>query len=209
LISHYAKIQKKSNDLSKFIQGKLNGAPTPSKPFDNNSSLAKQLEMVTKLIAIRNDLDNNTKRQIFFVGFGGWDTHKDQNERHPKLLRQLSKSLSTFYLALEELDVTNQITIFTASEFGRTLTPNSSGTGHGWGGHNLVMGGSVNGGDIFGKMPKLQTDSPDAIEDRGRIIPTISVEQYSATLASWFGLSEQQINTIFPILNLFEVVVTL
>ncbi len=204
LVSQYAKIQQKSNDLSKHIKDKLNNAPTLSKPFDNNSSLAKQLEMVTKLIAIRNDLDNNTNRQIFFVGFGGWDTHKDQNKIHPKLLKQLSQSLSVFYSALEELGVGEQVTTFTASEFGRTVTSNISGTDHGWGGHNLVMGGSVNGGDIFGSMPKIELNSQDAIRKSLKIIPSTSVEQYSATLASWFGLSDQQIDTVFPNLNLFD-----
>lgn len=204
LVSHYAKIQQKSKELSRFIQDSLNNAPTPSRPFDKQSSLAKQLEMVSKLIAVRNTLENDISRQIFFVGFKGWDTHKNQNESHPKLLKQLSQSLSTFYAALEELGVENQVTTFTASEFGRTITSNNSGTDHGWGGHNLVMGGSVNGGDIFGTMPKIQLKSPDAIEKSSRIIPTTSVEQYSATLASWFGLSVNEINTVFPNLNRFD-----
>jgi uncharacterized protein (DUF1501 family) len=204
LVSHYAKIQQQSNDLTKVIEGALQFAPTPSKSFDKNSQLAQQLEMVVKLIAVRNNFGNNTGRQMFFVGFRGWDTHKNQNEEHPKLLQQLSQSLNTFYAALEELGMENQVTTFTASEFGRSLTPNSSGTDHGWGGHNLVMGGSVNGGDIFGTMPKIEINSPDAVERVSRIIPTTSVEQYSATLASWFGLSEQEVNTVFPNLDRFD-----
>ncbi len=176
----------------------------PSKPFDKNSSVAKQLEMVSKLISIRDTFDDSIDRQIFFVGFKGWDTHKNQNERHPKLLKELSQSLNTFYSALEELGVENQVTTFTASEFGRTLTANNSGTDHGWGGHNLVMGGAVNGGDIFGTMPRIELNSPDAIERSTRVIPTTSVEQYSATLASWFGLSDQKINAVFPGLKRFD-----
>ncbi len=203
LVSQYAKIQQRSNVLTKLIHDNLNNAAI-STQFDQNSSLAIQLEMVSKLIAVRNNLDNNTKRQIFFVGFGGWDTHKNQKVRHPKLLQQLSKSLSSFYSALEELGVEQQVTTFTASEFGRSLTANTSGTDHGWGGHNLVMGGSVMGGDIYGAMPKIELNSPDAIHSGSRIIPSTSVEQYSATLASWFGLSDQQIDTVFPNLNLFD-----
>ena len=204
MVSHYAKIQKKSKNLSAFIQESLTAAPTLSKPFDQTSSLAKQLEMVSKLIAVRNTLETNPSRQIFFVGFKGWDTHKNQNENHPKLLKQLSQGLSTFYSALEDMGMENQVTTFTASEFGRTLTANESGTDHGWGGHNLVMGGSVNGGDIFGTMPKIEVNSPDAVEKSSRIIPTTSVEQYSATLARWFGLSEREIKRLFPNLTNFD-----
>ena len=204
MVSQYAKIQKKSKNLSAFIQQSLATAPTPSKPFDQTNSLAKQLEMVSKLISVRSTLETNPSRQIFFVGFKGWDTHKNQNEKHPKLLKQLSQGLNTFYLALEEMGLENQVTTFTASEFGRTLTANSSGTDHGWGGHNLVMGEAVNGGDIFGSMPKIEIDSPDAVEKGSRIIPTTSVEQYSATLAKWFGLSEGEIKGLFPNLNNFD-----
>lgn len=203
-VSHYAGIQKNSKIQTKLIQDKLKTAPSLSSSFDKKSSLGKQLEMVAKLISIRDSLDDNTQRQIFFVGFRGWDTHENQNVRQPKLLSQLSESLSAFYSALEELGVEKQVTTFTASEFGRTLTANDSGTDHGWGGHNLVMGGAVHGGDIFGAMPDIVFDSPDAIEKTSIIIPTTSVEQYSATLASWFGLSDQDVNRIFPSLNRFD-----
>ncbi len=205
LISHYAKTQKQANDLTMIIEKALKNAPTSFKSFDKNNPLTKQLEMVAKLIAVRGELDRNTMRQIFFVSFTGWDTHKNQNESHPELLQQLSQGLSTFYTALEELNMEHQVTTFTASEFGRSLTPNKSGTDHGWGGHNLVMGSNVNGGDIFGIMPKIELNSPDAIENSSRIIPTTSVEQYSATLARWFGLSEQELNTVFPNLYRFDV----
>jgi uncharacterized protein (DUF1501 family) len=203
MVSHFAGVQQKAEALSELIHDALQTAPTFSKPFDQESSVAKQLKMVAELIAVRNSLDNNITRQVYFVGFGGWDTHDNQNDSHPKLLQQLSQSLNTFNSALEQLGLENQVTTFTASEFGRSLTPNNNGTDHAWGGHNLVMGGSVKGGDIFGKMPKLRLNSPDAVED-GRIIPTTSVEQYSATLASWFGLSNSEIKSVFPNLHRFD-----
>ncbi len=203
MVSHYAGLQERADDLSGLISNALESAPMFSNAFDQESEVSKQLEMVAKLIAVRNDLDSSTTRQVFFVGFGGWDTHDNQNEKHPQLLQKLSQSLNSFNLALEQLGLEDQVTTFTASEFGRSLTPNNNGTDHGWGGHNLVMGGSVKGGDIFGTMPKIQVNSPDAVSD-DRIIPTTSVEQYSATLASWFGLNSQEINTVFPNLHRFN-----
>jgi uncharacterized protein (DUF1501 family) len=159
--------------------------------------------MVAKLMAVRDNLDSNITRQVYFVGLGGWDTHDNQSSKHYGLLQHLSKSLHAFNSTLEELGLQNQVTTFTASEFGRSLTPNNDGTDHGWGGHNLIMGGSVKGGDIFGTMPKLEIDSPDVLKN-GRVIPTTSVEQYSATLARWFGLSSSEINTVFPNLHRFN-----
>ncbi len=204
LLSHFADIQQRSDSLTEIISNALKNVPSFAANFPNNNQLSKQLEMVAKLIAIRNNLDSNITRQIYFVGFGGWDTHDNQTTQHSQQLEHLSKSLNAFYAALEEQGLSNQVTTFTASEFGRSMTPNNNGTDHGWGGHNLVMGGSVNGGDFFGAMPRLQQNSPDAVED-GRIIPTISVEQYAATMANWFGLSSSEINSIFPNLHRFPI----
>ncbi len=204
LLSQFAETQQRSDSLTEIINNALKDAPTFATKFPNNNRLGKQLEMVAKLIAIRDNLDSNITRQIFFVGLEGWDTHDNQTAKHSQQLGHLSKSLNAFYAALEEQGISNQVTTFTASEFGRSMTPNNNGTDHGWGGHNLVMGGSVNGGDIFGTMPKLQQNSPDAVED-GRIIPTSSVEQYAATMANWFGLSSSEINSVFPNLHRFPV----
>jgi uncharacterized protein (DUF1501 family) len=203
LVSHFADVQERSDALTELINTALVTAPKFSKAFPQEETLGKQLEMVAKLMAVRNNLDSNITRQVYFVGIGGWDTHDNQRGRHQELLQHLSKSLHAFNSALEELGLNNQVTTFTASEFGRSLTPNNDGTDHGWGGHNLIMGGSLKGGDIFGTMPKLEIDSPDALKS-GRIIPTTSVEQYAATLASWFGLSSSEISTIFPNLNRFN-----
>ena len=158
--------------------------------------------MVARMIGARQQLGQN--RQIFFVGFGGgWDTHSNQLDVHPPLLSALSQSLAAFYSATEQLGVADQVTTFTMSDFGRTLTSNGDGSDHGWGGHQLVLGGSVQGRDIYGTMPVLDIEGPfDA--GRGRIIPTTSVDQYGATLGRWFGLSDGDAQSIFPNLRRFN-----
>ncbi len=208
LVQQDAALQQRSMDYSKLIKEALDTAPEFATPFpgkkrEERGALGKQLRMVAKLIAVRDRLGAGTGRQLFFVRFGGWDTHDNQVDKHAQRLLHLSKSLDAFYAALAELGVENQVTAFTASEFGRSLTPNNNGTDHGWGGHSLVMGGAVRGGDIYGIMPRIERNSPDAVED-GRIIPTTSVEQYAATLARWFGLDEAGIDAVFPNLGNFS-----
>ena len=168
--------------------------------FQDGNFLAEQLAMVAKMISVSESL--GFERQIFFVGMGGFDTHDRQNDDQPILLAQLSEAMSSFYAATEELGVANQVTSFTLSDFGRTLTSNGDGTDHGWGSHHMVMGGAVNGGDIYGQMPELAIGGPDDADD-GRMIPTTSVDQYSATIARWFGLSETQLSQVFPNIDNF------
>jgi uncharacterized protein (DUF1501 family) len=202
MIKTHAKLQKQQIQFSENIKSALTNAPNFTKPF-GEGPLEKQLGMVAKLIAVRNNLDSNVLRQVFFVQLEGWDTHDAQNTNHPNLLKQLSQALDTFNAALVETGVSNQVTTFTSSEFGRSLTPNGDGTDHGWGGHSLVMGGAVKGNDIYGTMPDLSINSNDAVEE-GRIIPTTSDDQYGPTLAKWFGLSTSEVDTLFPNLNRFN-----
>lgn len=205
LLSEHALVQDRAIEYSQLVNQALGFAPDLSSTF-GSGPLQQQLQMVARLLAVRDRLDTGFNRQVFFVRLGGWDTHaaqlEDTSTSHPNLLRQLSQSLGEFNSALSQLSLQNEVTTFTATEFGRSLTPNGSGTDHGWGGHNLVMGGSVRGGDIIGTMPELKLDSPDAVED-GRIIPSTSVDQYSATLAHWFGLSRAESAALFPNLSLF------
>lgn len=161
--------------------------------------LARQLLMIARVIRARNDLQMS--RQLFFARLGGFDTHGNQLADHPPLLRELSQALTAFYDVLEapQLVLGEAVTTFTVSEFGRTLTNNGDGTDHGWGGHHLVVGGSVAGGALYGRMPSLAgpEDNPDDA-GWGQIIPTLSVDQYAATLARWYGLSNAERDLIFP-----------
>jgi uncharacterized protein (DUF1501 family) len=150
------------------------------------------------------------RRQVFFVSLGGWDTHDFQNNTQPNLLAKVAHALTYFDGALSSiggLDRRSQVTTFTASDFSRSFTTNGDGTDHAWGGHHFIMGGAVNGGDIYGQYPTLGADvagfsNPDAVG--GAQIPTTSVDQYGATLGRWFGVSDADIDVIFPRVRNFQ-----
>ncbi len=165
-----------------------------------STDLGSQLSMIARLIAARSPLA--MRRQVFFAAAGGWDTHDDQNLQQPNLLENLSASLAAFYSATVELGVAGQVSTFTQSDFGRTLTSNGDGTDHGWGGHQLVLGDAVRGRQIYGTMPRLELGGPDDV-DAGRIVPTTSVQQYAATLLTWWGLSDTQVDGAAPGLGAF------
>lgn len=204
-VREHAQTLERAEAFGNNVNSALEFAPGFSTPFPGNR-LSEQLKMVANLIAVRDRLDTNLNRQVFFVRIGGWDTHNEQASAdtnvHANLLQQVDQSLSALHSAMTELGVADSVTTFTATEFGRTLTPNRSGTDHGWGGHSLVMGGAVRGGDIYGRMPEISRDSGDALRG-GRMIPTTSVDQYSATLARWFGLSGSELGSVFPNLGNF------
>jgi len=155
--------------------------------------LGKQLETVAKILSVRENFPGKPTRQIFFVNHHGWDTHDSDNEHQAGYL---SDSLGAFYDALHQMGIEDQVTTLTISDFGRSLSPNGAGTDHGWGSHAFVMGGAVKGGEIYGTMPRLEPDSPDAWIDR--MIPTTSMESYLATVVKWMGANESELDTIFP-----------
>lgn len=197
----YATVQQRAWILADNISETL-AAQTPlSTNFPSGSKLATDLKMVANLISARDALQ--TKRQIFFIGMGDFDTHGDQENRQPALFSELSAGLTAFNAAMSELNMSDKVTAFTATDFGRTLTSNGDGTDHAWGGHQLIMGGAVQGRNIYGTMPSLALNSDDDIGE-GRIIPSTSIDQYGATLARWFGVPSDSINTIFPNLNHFN-----
>jgi len=206
LANNRAMVLGRALEYGDLINSSLENTPVFETPF-TGGRLAAQLEMVARLISARGRLGADLNRQVFHVRLGGWDTHDNQiggaeDATHQALLRQLDAALGAFQNAMVQLGVQNSVTAFTTTEFGRSLTPNSSGTDHGWGGHGLVMGGAVQGGDVYGEMPQISLDSVDTVEN-GRFIPTTSVEQYSATLARWFGLNNAELGGVFPNLGNF------
>ena len=165
----------------------------------NLRSFAANLNMVARVIQARNVFGQT--RQIFFVQLGGWDHHDNINTQMTSMLPGLSKALSAFYNATVQLGVKNDVVTFTASDFARTLTPNPSGTDHAWGGNQLIMGGSVAGGKVYGDYPVFSAPSIAAIDigGRGRLVPTTSVDAYNAELARWFGVSnDSSMSDILP-----------
>lgn len=171
------------------------------------TNLGRQLNMIARLISVASSL--GVKRQIFFARLGGWDLHADQVDdvdhtmgAHASLLGQVSRAVNAFYDATVELGVAPQVTTFTASDFGRTYSSNGDGSDHGWGNHQFIVGGAVKGGALYGRMPNLTISGPDDT-GRGRWIPTTSVDEYGATLASWFGVSDTNLNVAFPNIGRF------
>jgi len=160
-----------------------------------NNPLATSMQTVARIIAGRAQL--GVTRQIFYVQLGSFDTHNNQAVQHAQLLTQLGAAFEYFDGLMVGMGLGNNVTSFTISDFGRTLTSNSNGTDHGWGSHHFVVGGAVNGQNMYGQYPVVGVDQVNDL-GAGRLIPTTAVEQYAGTLASWFGLSDSQIRTVFP-----------
>lgn len=166
-----------------------------------NTDLGAQLRMVARLISARQAL--GMRRQTFFCSIGGFDTHgDDQIPRQQQLLGEISAAVSAFYDATVQMNIANETTVFTASDFNRTYASNGQGTDHAWGGHHFVVGGAVRGGQVYGAWPNLTINGPDD-SGEGRWLPTTSVDQMAATLAKWFGVSPTDMPTIFPNLGRF------
>ena len=173
----------------------------PDKVGDRTMALNRQLKMVARLIAGRQQL--GLKRQVFLVSLGGFDTHDNLNTNHPALLAHVGNAMAGFQQALDSLGVGQQVTTFTASDFGRTMTSNGDGSDHGWGSHHFVMGGAVKGGAFYGSAPSALLKGPEDV-GQGRLLPTTSVDQYAATMARWFGVADSEMTQIAPNIGYFD-----
>jgi uncharacterized protein (DUF1501 family) len=161
------------------------------------SGLGSQLEQVARILKVRSAL--GMSRQIFFVSMGGFDTHTGQLPQHANLLAELANAMAAFDNAILELGIDGSVVTFTESEFGRTCQASTGvGSDHAWGSHQIVMGSAVKAADVYGTFPLLALDGPDDVTGRGVWLPTTSLDQYAAAIASWFGVPEASLTTVFP-----------
>lgn len=164
------------------------------------TGIGRQLQMVARMIAARSALGQ--RRQMFFVQQGGYDFHDNLLTDQAARLRELGDAMAAFYQATAALGVANQVTTFTASDFGRALQHNGRGSDHGWGGHHFVMGGAVQGNRVYGQFPTVALNGPED-SGRGALIPTTSVDEYTATLARWFGVPLSSLPQVLPNITRF------
>ena len=197
----YADLQKRAISVTAELGQVLdaNSAQFTDEPQDNE--LASSLNMVAQLIAAQEQL--GLRRQIFYVRMGGFDVHDNQSLELPELFQKLTDAMSFFQDKMDFLGKSESVTTFTASDFVRSLLSNGDGTDHGWGNHLMAMGGAVNGGKIYGTLPSLDVHGPDSV-NRGRVLPTTSASQYAASLLSWLGLDDNELDVVLPNLSNFS-----
>lgn len=193
----YNTVVKRSTEAAQTLNTALAGFPTTAAPFSTfpATGLGNQMRNVARMIAARAAL--GAKRQIFHVSIGGFDQHSGLINGHGGRMTELANAMSAFYNATVSLGVADSVTAFTASDFGRTLDSNGEGSDHGWGSHHFVVGGAVKGGELYGTWPETVLRGPNDV-GRGNLLPTTSVNQYAATLATWFGIADTQMADVLP-----------
>lgn len=196
----YKNTVKASNDANIEFQTAVDGISEFVTPLPEDNNLAEQLRMVAKTIAARDTL--GFSRQIFFVEMNGFDNHDELLINHSGNLKEINDALTYFNSVLFELNSNDCVTTFSISDFARTLTSNGNGTDHAWGGNAFVMGGAVNGKEIYGDYPTLALDS-DLDLRNGVLVPTTAADLYMAELALWFGVSPSDLNMVLPNLSNF------
>jgi len=194
LEDEYVNVTRRSIAMEGVVNGALAGV-NPATSFGTGNPLANQLKIVARLIGARELL--GMRRQVFFVSLGGFDNHNLLMQDHPNLMTRVNAAMSAFYAATVELGVADKVTTFTASDFGRTLSSNADGSDHGWGSHQFVMGGAVQGGRFYGTAPHVSIQTTDQV-GQGRLLPSTSVDEFAATLARWFGCSTTELPGILP-----------
>ena len=195
--NEYTRVTSRSLTAGDALSTALAGGPVINTVFPAGNSLGDQLKLVARMISTASEL--GAKRQVFFVSLGGFDNHDGLAAVHPGLLTSVADAMSAFYAATVELGVASQVTSFTASDFGRTLTADD-GSDHGWGSMHFMLGGAVNGGRFYGTPPVVANGGPDDV-GQGRLLPSTSVDQYAATLGKWFGISNTDLLTVLPNLS--------
>ncbi len=195
-------ITKRAIDAEVALNAALTSAPALATAFPD-TNLGRQLQMVARMIQARDTLSN--KRQVFFVQIGGFDLHDNLLSRHGLLQAEVASAMTAFYSATVEMGVASNVTSFTASEFGRTITSNGDGSDHGWGSFHFVLGGAVQGRRFFGTAPEIANNGANDTGS-GRLIPGIAVDQYAATLGRWFGVTDSHLlSTVLPNLSNHDV----
>jgi uncharacterized protein (DUF1501 family) len=198
LEAEYNRVAKRSVDADSILTSALASTPALATAYPASNNLGDQLKMVARMIASASKL--GAKRQVFFVSMGGFDTHDSVATAHPTLMKNLANAMAAFYQSTVELGVANNVTTFTASDFGRTMVGNNDGSDHGWGSMHFVMGGAVKGQSLYGTAPVVANNGPDDV-GQGRLVPTTSVDQLAATLGKWMGVSDSNLLTMLPSLS--------
>jgi uncharacterized protein (DUF1501 family) len=203
----YADVVGRSLSGQQILGAALPASTVTTFPATTKTNLSAQLSMVARVIAARNASGIGAMRQVFMVGAGNFDTHDAVVADQPPLLSDVAVSMAAFYAEMNALGLQNNVTSFTVSDFGRTLNSDGDGSDHGWGSVHFVLGGAVAGKNFYGTAPvlppNLTTRGPLDV-GRGRFIPTMAVDQFGATLGSWFGVSASDLLTIFPNLSNFD-----
>jgi uncharacterized protein (DUF1501 family) len=199
MASDYTTVTKRALDTYDGIVAAIGATASASMnalfPSSATNTLSAQLKMVARMIEQQTTF--GMKRQVFMVGMGGFDLHDFLPTQHPALLQKLSTAMKEFDDAMTSLGKGPQVTAFTASDFGRTLSSNGDGSDHGWGSHHFVMGGAVNGGQFLGTAPEIGLSHNQQVGS-GRLLPSTSIDQMGAELAAWFGVSATDVKTVLP-----------
>ncbi len=203
LQKEYAGVVNRSIDAHGLVSAALARLPETDPRLALPADLAQQLRIVARMIGVRDDENIQQRRQVFFVSLGGFDTHDHQLGKQAELLSSVASSIAYFQQSMENLGIARNVTLFTASDFGRALLSNGDGSDHGWGGHHFIVGSAVQGGNIYGQFPDVALNTTTDIGN-GRLLPTTAVDQYAATLARWMGVSNADLPLVLPNIGNFS-----